>query len=542
MLAAMRRFSSSNFRLCLLLALSAWLPFAVASAMKFTLPEGAEAQDDQGESASGNGSEKKEAKDGGMRFGAPSEDEADAERASENAEDGAPSGEGASRDDTGRVKGGDDSAEASSGDTPGPEPGANEGLVVGQVVDRETREPLSGVAVILEGTDFGTVTGANGEYVLGPVSTGQYSLSFVKSGYIEGNVTDFTVPAGERKQFPFALPPRPTEMSDEVYELQDFSVTEEEATDMMMKLDIRMDSDALLNVLAAEDLSRFADSDVASAVKRVAGVTVQDGKFAVIRGLDERYSSSLLNNSPLPSPDPDRQSVPLDLFPADIVQNLVIKKTYSPDLPANSAGGSINIITNQFPDELEISFSAKSGFNANALDKFLAPSQSREGIDFDNVLDVDERTKQTFGGVPEEVGSSSDVVDYEFSLEMGNTLDVFNRRLSFLTSLSREEDFETAEGTEQKQEALLGDIDAGELNFTGPRFDLTESKAEERWTFLLAAEAALDEEEDHVLGYTFFYTQNEENFAALRENGFFPGKVAPPTLVPTFNGDSRRNG
>lgn len=408
----------------------------------------------------------------------------------------------------------------------------DEGRIVGTIVDEDTQAPVQGVAVVLEGTDAGTITDQSGQYVIPAAPEGTYTISLVKSGYIESNVTEFEVPGGEIKRFDFALPPRPTEMSDEVYELQDFTVTEEQATQMMANIELRMDSDALMNFMGGEDLSRFASSDVSEAVKRVAGVTVQEGKFAVIRGLDERYSTSLLNGTPVPSPDPDRQSVPLDLFPAEIVQNLAVTKTYSADLPGNSAGGSIDIRTNEFPDELTIRLSAGGGINGNAKDRFLEPSQSREGIGFDDVLNINERTKQDFGGVPEDK-DSEDVIDREFALEIGNTLEFKGRELRFLSSLSHDRSFDTAQGVEQQREARIQDVENGEIvdqTFTEPRFDFTESEDEEQLTFLTALEGDLDEEGRHTIGYTFFHTNTEEEFASLRENGFFPGKVAPPSF------------
>ncbi|MFQ3242265.1 MAG: hypothetical protein ACI9JZ_001960, partial [Lentimonas sp.] len=113
---------------------------------------------------------------------------------------------------------------------------ADEGRIVGRVIDEETGAPVNGVAVLLEGADVGTITDDNGEYRVQGALAGVYTLSFIKSGYIEANVTDFQVVGGEEKEFAFALPPRPAEMSDDVYELQDFSVTAEEANDMMLKL------------------------------------------------------------------------------------------------------------------------------------------------------------------------------------------------------------------------------------------------------------------------------------------------------------------
>ena len=88
------------------------------------------------------------------------------------------------------------------------EPAAT-GMIAGQVVDQESTSPVSGVAIIIEGTDIGSITDGNGNYTLGPVPSGSYTLSFVKTGYIEAKVTEFEVAAGETKTFPFALPPYP---------------------------------------------------------------------------------------------------------------------------------------------------------------------------------------------------------------------------------------------------------------------------------------------------------------------------------------------
>lgn len=412
-----------------------------------------------------------------------------------------------------------------------------QGFVSGQIVDKDSGQPLPGVAILIESTEVATITDAEGRYTLGPAPAGDYTVNFFKSGYIEANVTDFTVAADEVSVFPFALPPRPTEMSDEVYVLQDFSVTASEANQMMMNLDIRMDADSIMDVLGAEDLSRFADSDVASAVKRVAGVSVQDGKFAVIRGLDERYSSSLLNNVPVPSPDPERQSVPLDLFPSEVVQNLTVSKTFSPSDPSNSAGGSINIVTSVFPDEFTVKSSFGFGINENAQKRFLEPSQSRLGIDFDNVLNLSANDLQGFGGVPQE-RDSEDVIDHSFDVRVGDTTELFGKTFKYLSSVAYDKSYDTKFGTEQRRKARQQDVIDGEvqdMTFTDAQFDVTESESTEQITFLLATELFLDEDEKHSIGYTLFHTQTEQEFAALRENGTFPDLVP---AAGTFDPDN----
>lgn len=249
---------------------------------------------------------------------------------------------------------------------------ADEGIVSGQVVDKETGEPVSGAAILIEGTDIATVTDETGRYSLGPAPAGIYTLSFIKTGYIEANITEYTVAGGEVSVFPFALPPRPADMSDEVYELQDFTVTAEQANDMMMKLELVMKSDSVLNLMSSEDFSKFAASDIGDAVKRVAGVSVVGGKYAVIRGLGDRYVQTTLNGMPIASPDPDRQAVQLDLFPSGLFDGLEVTKSYMVDRSANSTG-AINMKIKDFPEDLTIKVAGGVAYHSIATvnDNFL---------------------------------------------------------------------------------------------------------------------------------------------------------------------------
>lgn len=225
-----------------------------------------------------------------------------------------------------------------------------QGMISGQVFDKESQAPVSGVVVMIEGTDVATVTDGQGNYSLGPADAGLVTLSFVKTGYIEAKVTEYEIAAGETKEFSFALPPRPTEMSDEVYEMQDFVVTADEANEMMLKLDLMMNSDALLNVMSSEDFSKYAASDISDAVKRVSGVSVEGGRYATVRGLGDRYVTTTLNGLPIASPDPDRLAVQLDLFPTALIDTIKVTKTFTPDQIGTSTGG-IDMQTKTVPDE-----------------------------------------------------------------------------------------------------------------------------------------------------------------------------------------------
>ncbi|MFC4700400.1 outer membrane beta-barrel protein [Glaciecola siphonariae] len=122
------------------------------------------------------------------------------------------------------------------------------------------------------------------------------------------------------------------------------------------------------DILGADQISRTGDSDAAGALRRVTGLTLVDGKFIYVRGLGERYSSTQLNGMGVPSPDPTRSVVPLDLFPADIIESLSVQKSFSPDMPAHFGGGNVNIRTKTIPDDFVFKLSGSIGSNTNNSD------------------------------------------------------------------------------------------------------------------------------------------------------------------------------
>lgn len=122
------------------------------------------------------------------------------------------------------------------------------------------------------------------------------------------------------------------------------------------------------DILGAEQISRTGDGDAAAALKRVTGLTLLDGKFIYVRGLGERYSSTQLNGMGVPSPDPTRSVVPLDLFPSDIIESLNVQKSFSPNMPAHFGGGNVNIRTKTIPNDFVFKLSVGSGWETNNSD------------------------------------------------------------------------------------------------------------------------------------------------------------------------------
>ena len=128
----------------------------------------------------------------------------------------------------------------------------------------------------------------------------------------------------------------------------------------------RQKSTVVGDSIGRSEISKTTDRNAAQAAQRVVGANVVGGRFVYVRGLGERYTNALLNGVPLPSPEPDRAAVPLDLFPTGVLNSLTIVKTFTPDSPADFAGGSVRIETREIPKEPLFQITARGGYNTNS--------------------------------------------------------------------------------------------------------------------------------------------------------------------------------
>lgn len=145
--------------------------------------------------------------------------------------------------------------------------------------------------------------------------------------------------------------------------VEEMLITGRQQTAAQAVITERLEDPFAADLMSSDQLSRTGDSTVAIALSRVPGVTVLDGKYVYVRSLGERYSSTTLNGAAVPSPELTRNVLPLDLIPSSIVETLKIQKAYSPELPANFGGGSVDIRTKGVPDEFVFSVAMGTGLN-----------------------------------------------------------------------------------------------------------------------------------------------------------------------------------
>jgi outer membrane receptor protein involved in Fe transport len=163
------------------------------------------------------------------------------------------------------------------------------------------------------------------------------------------------------------LPPEADAVEDDT-EMSDDGVTETVVRGRFIPVPMRETSE-VTTFLSSEDLARQGDDTAAAALTRLAGLSVVSGRFVFVRGLGDRYSSALLNGSPLPSPEPLRRTVPLDLFPSNVLDGAAVQKTYSPNFPGEFGGGVIDLKTVRLPNETYFNAKFSGGFNTATTGK-----------------------------------------------------------------------------------------------------------------------------------------------------------------------------
>jgi outer membrane receptor protein involved in Fe transport len=250
------------------------------------------------------------------------------------------------------------------------------GKISGTVTDQKTGETLIGVTVKITGTIKGAATDIEGRYTISNLAAGKYSVEASYIGYSTKRITDIEVKPGAAVIVNLVMEDSNSQKLNEV--VITASVKQESVNALYAS---QKNSARISSGITADQIRRSPDKNTSEVLKRVSGASVQDGKFLVIRGLSDRYNVALINNSLLPSTEPDKRAFSFDIIPSNMIDRIVINKTASPDLPGDFAGGVTQVITKDIPDNNFITFSAATGFNTNSTFKDFF-SNSRNGLDF----------------------------------------------------------------------------------------------------------------------------------------------------------------
>lgn len=234
--------------------------------------------------------------------------------------------------------------------------------ITGTVTSLEGNTPVPGARIFLSGIPGASKTDADGNFEI-QVPAGTYAISYIHPDFSTQVFKQINLDPDQVVERSAALTPSGMDLGEHI-------VTAPRLEGGVLALmDERRNSSAVADVLSTDEISQAGDSNAADALKRVTGVTLVDGKYIYVRGLGERYSSNRLNNAGLPSPEPSRRVVPMDLFPTHVIGSMTIQKTYSPDLPGDFGGGNVLLKTKPVPEELSQKFKISLGGNSQTTGK-----------------------------------------------------------------------------------------------------------------------------------------------------------------------------
>lgn len=398
------------------------------------------------------------------------------------------------------------------------------GQISGKVTDAATGDVLIGANVQLIDTQLGASCDLEGNFVVKNISPGTYNLRVTYVGYSTKIVNNLVVESSKPTKIDIAL-------NEELIQGQEVVV---EATAILSSenalLVQQRKSATISDAVAADQIKRAPDATTGDALRRVTGVAIVDNKYVYVRGTSERYSNTLLNGAQLSSTEPDKKSYAFDTLPSNLLENTVISKSFTPDLPGNFSGGLVQINTIEFPDQLTIRASVGGSYNSNSTGRGF---RVYDGSKYD-YLGIDDGTRDLPNTITDRKVISSNYSRNElqsigrsfnniwspfnqkaapnssYMLSVGGSSNLFGRRLGYIGALSYRNSYDRVE------------IQRSDFNFDGtPQFQYKgeENRFSVLWGGLLNLSYKVGD--FHKISFKNLYNRTgDDEVVELRGNNF----------------------
>ena len=233
------------------------------------------------------------------------------------------------------------------------------GTITGAIRDGESGEVLRGATVQVLNTKKGAIADVKGTFSIKGLPAGTYSLRFNYIGYKPKTFEGVVVSDGQTTPLNAVLESS-IKKTEEIV-VQASRINDNAAAILAQRKNAAQMSDGI----SEAEIKKLPDSDAGQALRRVTGVTLSEGKFVYVRGVNERYNNTTLNGAGLSSTEPDKKAFAFDMFPSEFLQNANVAKSFTPDLPGNFAGGLVQLNTIDFPDGFSLRFNASTAYNTN---------------------------------------------------------------------------------------------------------------------------------------------------------------------------------
>lgn len=383
------------------------------------------------------------------------------------------------------------------------------GNIKGTVLDKQTKEPLTGATIQITGTAQGVVADIDGNYTLN-VNDGTYTITVRYIGYKDILLNSIKVKAETLLNF---------EMESDAQALGEVSVVAKKNLEGERALQMeRQKATLAIENLGAKEMSIKGISNVEEGVKKITGISIASAGQLIVRGLGDRYSTTTLNGLPIASPNPDNKLIPLDIFPASTVQNITVSKVYDASAFADYSGAHIDISTkeNVGSDFLSISFNAGGKFNTLGKDfyrmdrdgsLFNTPSLDQKLIDM-SLTDFEEYARHNrLFNTSFQVSKKTALPEFGGNIGFGKRFTLSGNEVSVLGSIGVSNDLQTMDNASIRTLEATGNT-LNEFNY--------DSYSNELKIAALGNLGYSFRTSDHI-GYTFFYARNAIDTYMKRE-------------------------
>ena len=383
------------------------------------------------------------------------------------------------------------------------------GNIKGTVLDKQTKEPLTGATIQITGTAQGVVADIDGNYTLN-VNDGTYTITVRYIGYKDILLNSIKVKAETLLNF---------EMESDAQTLGEVSVVAKKNLEGERALQMeRQKATLAIENLGAKEMSIKGISNVEEGVKKITGISIASAGQLIVRGLGDRYSTTTLNGLPIASPNPDNKLIPLDIFPASTVQNITVSKVYDASAFADYSGAHIDISTkeNVGSDFLSISFNAGGKFNTLGKDfyrmdrdgsLFKTPSLDQKLIDM-SLTDFEEYARHNrLFNTSFQVSKKTALPEFGGNIGFGKRFTLGGNEVSVLGSIGVSNDLQTMDNASIRTLEATGNT-LNEFNY--------DSYSNELKIAALGNLGYSFRTSDHI-GYTFFYARNAIDTYMRRE-------------------------
>lgn len=409
------------------------------------------------------------------------------------------------------------------------------GTLRGKIHDEKTGETLIGATVVKPGTTIGVSTDFDGNYSLTlPVGIHDIEISFIS--YETKTFKDVEIKEGE-------VTILNTSLGEATLDIEAVVVTARatQKTESALQV-LQKKSSKVIDGISSEQISKLGDSNAAQALKRVTGVSVQDGKYVFVRGLSERYTKVTLNQADIPALDPERNTVQMDIFPSNIIESIIVNKTFTPDMPGESTGGQVNITTKDFPEKFTFQFSTSFSYNpqANLNEDFITYNGGKTdwlGIDDGtrNMPDIaqdalNKMVNENYNQINQVYFTTDELntIANSFSTEMqpikeksflnnsekislGDQVEVFGKALGYNIGLTYENSFSYYD------DGIFGEYEDAT---DAPRRLINDTKGEENNKVSALVNMNYKLNNNNKIGFRYFHNQSGTSQARYRE-GYF---------------------